>query len=216
MLPYALSYSALAGSLQRQRSAERPLLVCIDGCGASGKSTIARGLAAASEAIQIIHGDDFYRPPADRYAGPSAERPIAADFDLGRLRAEVLLPLRSGLPAAYHVYDWTTDCVSAGTIPVTKPIVVVEGVYSFSLAQSGWFDFSVWVECPRNLRLARGLERDGEAARSRWEQDWMIGEDQYMQRECPHDRVALVCDGSRDDCDSGVVVLCERQALRPR
>jgi uridine kinase len=164
-------------------------------------------LAAASEEIQVVHGDDFYRPAADRYVGPIAERPIGADFDLGRLRAEVLLPLRSGLLAAYHVYDWTRDCVLAQTIPVTKSIVIVEGVYSFSAAQSGFFDFSVWVECSRNVRLARGLERDGEAARSRWEQDWMVGEDQYIQRECPRDRVALVCDGSGDGCSSGVVVL---------
>lgn len=110
--------------------------------------------------------------------------------------------------------DWTADLVSTHTVPVVKPIVVVEGVYSFSAALSGFFDFSIWVECPRDIRLARGLARDGEAARSSWEHDWMPGEEQYIERENPRDRVALVCDGSRHDGRSGVVVLQERPGLR--
>jgi uridine kinase len=207
MIPYSCTYKALAGSLQRKRPAHRPLLVCVDGPGGSGKSTLARGLAAASDDVQLVHVDDFYRPSSERHAGSVAERPIGGDFDLDRLRSEVLLPLRAGLPASYHVYDWATDRVSSHTMGVTKPIVVVEGVYSFSLPLAGLFDFSVWVDCPRDIRLQRGLARDGEAARTRWEQDWMLGEEQYIQRERPRDRVALVCDGNRDGSGSGVIVL---------
>jgi uridine kinase len=184
--------------------------VCIDGPGASGKSTVARGLAAASEEIQLVHMDDFYRPSAQRFDGAVARRPIAADFDLSRLRTEVLIPLTSNQPASYHVYDWTTDEVAAGAVAVTRPIVVVEGVYSFSLALAPFFDFSVWVDCPRSLRLARGLARDGEAARARWEEDWMPGEDLYISTEGPHERAALVCDGAREGGAGEVVVLLER------
>jgi uridine kinase len=202
----SIPYPALTRALQHLRPAERSLLVCIDGCGASGKSTVAAGLAAACDEVQVVHVDDFYRPSADRYAGALVERPVAGDFDLERLRAEVLLPLRSGLPANHHVYDWATDRVGAHAVRVSQAIVVVEGVYSSSAALAGLFDFSIWVECPRELRLARGLARDGEAARSRWVQDWMRGEDQYLEREQPHERAALVCDGSRDST-SGVVVL---------
>lgn len=209
MIPYVCSYKALVDLLQRRRPAQRALLVCIDGPGGSGKSTIAKGLAGASDDVQIVQLDDFYRPSSDRYAGPVAERPIAADFDLSRLRAEVLLPLRSGLVADYHVYEWAKDRVSSHTLAVTKPIVIVEGVYSFSMALSELFDFSVWVDCPREVRLRRGLTRDGEAARSRWEDDWMLGEDQYVQRERPRDRAAIVCDGGQDECGGGVIVLSE-------
>jgi uridine kinase len=181
VVPYPCSYQALIGSLQRKRPAQRPLLVCIDGPGGSGKSTIARGLAAASDDVQLVQVDDFYRPSSDRCAVPVADRPTGGDFDLDRLRTEVLLPLRSGLLANYHVYDWTTDRVSSQTVAVTKPIVIVEGVYSFSRGLSELFDFSLWVDCPRDVRLRRGLARDGEAARSRWEHDWMPGEEQYIQ-----------------------------------
>jgi uridine kinase len=205
-----ISYQALAASFSKRRRVGRALLVCIDGPGASGKSTVARGLAAASEKIQLVHMDDFYRPSAQRFGGAVAERPIAADFDLSRLRAEVLIPLTSNQPASYHVYDWTADEVAAGAVAVTRPIVVVEGVYSFSLALAPFFDFSVWVECPRSLRLARGLARDGDDARARWEGDWMPGEDLYIAEERPHERAALVCDGAHEDGTAEVVVLLER------
>lgn len=213
MTTRTLSYETLAASLSRKRRAGRALLVCVDGAGASGKSTIAQGVVAASDEIQLVHMDDFYRPSAQRYTGPVAERPSGADFDVPRLRAEVLVPLTSGLPAKYHVYDWATDQVALNAIAVTKPIVIVEGVYSSSLTLASFFDFSVWVECPRNVRLARGLARDGEAARARWEDDWMPGEDQYIASERPHERAALVCDGTREDYTAGVVALLERQGL---
>lgn len=111
-LPYACSYEALVDLFKRERRADRPLLICIDGGGASGKSTIANRLAAASEDIQVVHLDDFYRPSSDRYVGSLTERPIGADFDLNRLRAELLVPLRSGFTSSYHVCDWGTDQVS--------------------------------------------------------------------------------------------------------
>lgn len=46
-----------------------------------------------------------------------------------------------------------------------KPMVIVEGVYSLSTILSDLFELSLWVECPRDVRLARGLARDGEGAR---------------------------------------------------
>jgi uridine kinase len=111
------------------------------------------------------------------------------------------------------LYDWEADQVSVQTVPVIKPIVIVEGVYSLTISLSGFFDLSLWVDCPRDVRLARGLARDGEAARSRWVDDWMLGEDQYMLRESPRDRASLVCDGNRDS-SRDVVILQERQLLR--
>jgi len=105
--------------------------------------------------------------------------------------------------------------VSSQAVAVIKPIVLVEGVYSLSTALSGLSDLSLWVECPRDVRLARGLARDGEAARSRWEDDWMLGEDQYMLRESPRDRATFVCDGNRDSSDE-VVIFQEAPWLRAR
>jgi uridine kinase len=196
MTPHFLSYRDLASRLQQRRPAGGRLVACVDGAGASGKSTVAAGLMATCQDIQVVHMDDFYRPAADRYRGAVGERPVAADFDLDRLQAEVLLPFRQGLATRYRIYDWGLDRLSLHWVQVTQPILVVEGVYSSSAALSAFHDVSIWVECPRDLRLARGLARDGEGARSRWENDWMPGEDLYIQQQGPRERAELVCGGS--------------------
>jgi uridine kinase len=201
-----LSHFAFAAALRARLARASGGLIGIDGAGASGKSTIARGLARADADIQVIALDDFYRPTAARHAGPVAARPIAADFDLERLRSEVLEPLMSHRPAAHRVYDWRTDAVGSELVVVRKPIVILEGVYATSLALAPYLDVSIWVDCPRAVRLARGLARDGEVARPRWQHDWMPGEDKYMETEHPQARATFVCDGAREDLSEGVVV----------
>ena len=55
--------------------------------------------------------------------------------------------------------------------------------------------FSIWIETPRQERLRRGLERDGEAARAQWEEG-MAREDEYMEHEHPVQKVDLVLNGT--------------------
>jgi uridine kinase len=207
----ALCARARAASSARRQSGPRgAACVGIDGAGASGKSTIARQLAGAAPDVQVVALDDFYRPSIERYPGPVAQRPIAANYDLERLRREVLEPLASGRSAAYRRYDWEADAVGTERIDVQKPIVVVEGIYSSSATLAPFLDATVWVECPRGLRLARGLARDGEEARARWELDWMPGEDLYMKHEGPMQRAVFVCDGARDDLGARIALIHER------
>jgi hypothetical protein len=54
--------------------------------------------------------------------------------------------------------------------------------------------FRIWVDAARDARLARGLERDGEAMRSQWEA-WMCEEDAYVANEHPEHRADLIVAG---------------------
>jgi uridine kinase len=77
-----------------------------------------------------------------------------------------------------------------------KGVVIVEGVYTSRLELAPFYDVLIWIECPREVRLARGVARDGEGARSRWEQDWMPPEDRYLQEQNPRERADVVVDGT--------------------
>ena len=44
-------------------------------------------------------------------------------------------------------------------------MIVIEGVCALHKMFREAYDLRVWVEAPRDLRLARGIERDGEGAR---------------------------------------------------
>jgi uridine kinase len=174
-------------------------LVAIDGPGASGKTVLAQSLRAALEeagvSAHIVAGDDFFLPSASRPHGAPSEKPIGGDYDWRRLRDQVLDPLRRGQVALYDRYDWLKDDLTdAREIPLGG-VVIVEGVYSSRRELSALYDMRLWVACPRDRRLARGLERDGETALRRWEEDWMPGEDRYIQEHRPHEHADAVVSG---------------------
>ncbi|WP_370541796.1 hypothetical protein [Alicyclobacillus sp. SO9] len=79
------------------------------------------------------------------------------------------------------------------TVPLGG-IVIVEGVYSLRKELFDQYDLSIWIDCPRDVRLSRGLERDGEEARDLWENQWMIAEDMYVQEHRPRTK-SLCRDG---------------------
>jgi len=192
-------------ALLAEEHAGAPLLVGVDGAGASGKSTLARHLASQLGSA-LVHVDDFYQPSRKRFQGPVGERPVGADYDRARLAREVLTPLRAGLPAGYRRYDWIVDALEPEPTIAEGPRVVVEGVYATSEPLRAFYDVTLWVECPREERLERGLARDGAAAKPRW-LDWMAGEDLYIARENPRRRATFVCDGSHGRPDDGLWLL---------
>ena len=53
------------------------------------------------------------------------------------------------------------------------------------------------VDAPRDVRLARGVARDGESSRSTWLDVWMPNEAAYIDRDDPVSCAHLVIDGSR-------------------
>jgi uridine kinase len=185
------SYAELTALILARRRPGRSLLVSVDGPGGSGKSTIARALATAA-GWRLVQADDFYKPSQQRYLGPPDRRPVAADFDLERLELQVLRPLCAGQVTRYQRYDWERDALSEPVELVAQGGLIVEGIYTGVERHRPYYTCHVWVECPRETRLRRGLERDGEAARCRWVDDWMPQEDFYMQSERPAERADIV------------------------
>ena len=57
-------------------------------------------------------------------------------------------------------------------------------------SRSGW-------RRPEKFAWPAGIERDGEAARSRWVDEWMPAEDAYVSAMRPDAAAMLVIDGQR-------------------
>jgi uridine kinase len=181
------SPAQVLAALRRPRAGRATRLVGVDGCGGSGKSVVAEWVALSLPGLVVLHMDDFYVP--------DAREDVGGHFDWRRLEREVLSPLRRDEVARYQVYDW-----AAGELGEWREVppgggVVVEGVTATRLELASAYDLTIWVDCPRELRLARGLARDGEGARSKWERDWMPAEDAYVAAHRPDERADLVVDG---------------------
>jgi uridine kinase len=182
-------------------SVERGIvLVAIDGPGGSGKSTLAAAIHAAVRAAgipaSVVSFDEFYLPSAQRLLGSPAEKPIGADYDWPRLRDQVLAPIRMGVTARYDRYDWRQDAFADVGEAKPEGVVIVEGIYSSRRELADLYDLRIWVECPRELRLERGIRRDGEGARGIWENDWMPSEDLYFEAHRPWEYADIIVDGT--------------------
>jgi uridine kinase len=175
------------------------LLVAIDGPGGAGKSTLARVLKEHLKTlgwiVAVVKHDDFYLPSDQRENQQT--KAIGGDFDWERLRDQVLTPIREGQSAHYQRYDWETDVLAEWRTISDSDVVLVEGVYTMRCELAHLYDLKIWVECPRTIRLARGVARDGEAARAIWEQDWMPKEDDYVKTHLPHERADFSINGAR-------------------
>jgi uridine kinase len=196
-MPLILDVGVLRADLARRNAR----LVAIDGYGGSGKSTLARQLAAGWANAVVIEIDDFYRPVSERVDRPKVH---GLNWDRERLVVEVLEPLASGRAGRYQRYDWDQDRLAEWHDVPADAVVLVEGVYSTSEQLRRYFDYTIWVDCPYEVRLRRGVERDGEAMRSVWVDQWMPAEHRYVEAEHPDERANLVLDGSGAGAD-GVI-----------
>jgi energy-coupling factor transporter ATP-binding protein EcfA2 len=157
-------------------------LVCVDGPAGSGKTTLAAAVAALRPEARVIHMDDLY----DGWDG------------LPRLTAQLaglLRPLARGEVGSYRRYDWDAGRYAATVAVPPGPLLVLEGVGSGSRAHADLTTVLAWVEVAPDLRLRRGLARDGLAMEDRWRQ-WAVDEQQLFLREGTADRADLLVDGT--------------------
>lgn len=191
-----INFEQLMRSIDSIQKKHTTLLIGIDGCGGSGKSTLANKLKDEYSNVTVVHMDDFYLPTAQLINLHPTQKPIGADVDWKRVLNQVLEPISRNNEGHYQRYDWVKDELAEWHKVPIGGIVVIEGVYSIRKELADKYDFTIWVECPRETRLARGLDRDGEEARDVWENNWMIAEDIYVEVDKPYERADVVVNGS--------------------
>jgi uridine kinase len=188
----------LVGELEELKQEKDFLLVAIDGCGGSGKSTLALLLEGRLGDVTVVEGDYFYLPTAERPVRKIAVEQPGSAYDWRRLLAQVLQPLTERKDARYQKYEWRSDTYEDWCDIPREGMVIVEGVYVSRPEVSDLYDYRVWVNCPREIRLARGVERDGKAHRDLWENEWMAAENRYVKMHTPEASADFVIDGSKN------------------
>ena len=157
-------------------------LLCVDGPAGSGKTTLAGAVAARRPEARVIHMDDLY----DGWDGlPRVTAPLAG----------LLRPLARGEAGSYRRYDWYAGRFAETVTVPPGPLLVLEGVGSGSRAHADLITVLAWVQVAPDLRLRRGLERDGIALADRWRQ-WTLDEDLLFRREGTAERADLLVDGT--------------------
>ena len=157
-------------------------LVCVDGPAGSGKTTLAAEVAALVAGADVVHMDDLY-------AGWSGiDHAVTHQLDSILLRS----PRAAG---SYRRFDWVADEFAEERVVEPCPLLVLEGVGSGARAHADLCTVLVWVDAPHDLRMARGIERDGEAFRVQW-QAWAESEQVVFARERTEARADVRVDGT--------------------
>lgn len=113
-----------------------------------------------------------------------------------RLLERVLLPLSRNKAARYQRFDWDIQRLAEWHTIEPGSLVVLEGVSSSRAKFRPFLSLTVWVDTPRELRLKRGNERDGEGMREAW-LGWMAAEDEWAVEEDARAHANLVISGTR-------------------
>lgn len=153
--------------------------VGVDGWGGSGKTTLAARLAQLLPGSVVIHIDDFARPGV-------------RGWERDRFVDQVLRPLLAGRTARYQRWDWPSDSGAEWHEVAPDRVLICEGVSSTDSRVPVPWDLTCWVEAPYAVRIARALERDGEAMLDTWVTDWIPSEEAYVRDQRPAERVDAI------------------------
>jgi uridine kinase len=160
-------------------------VVAIDGPSGAGKTVFAAALGERLPGAHILHMDDLY-PGWD-----------GLDQAVADLHDQVLAPLARGERAAYRRWDWEHDRYAGWQdLPATN-LLLVEGVGAGAGPGAELVSVLIWLEADHDVRLRRGIERDGESYLPYW-QRWAAQEEALFAADGTHNRADLIVNTSHD------------------
>lgn len=166
LLDHAINSHPLAGGTR---------VVAIDGPSGAGKTTFADAVASKLRPLtgtrpQVVHMDDIF-PGWD---GLSEAVALVAEM--------VLEPLSRGENGGFRRWDWLTSSRAEWIDVPASDWLVLEGVGCGSRPCRPQVAALAWIEADRDVRMARGMQRDGESFRPHWER-WALQEQELFTAE---------------------------------
>ena len=153
-------------------------VIAIDGKAASGKTTIARQLAAILQA-GVIHMDDFFLPLDLR----TPERLIepGGNVHYERFKSEVLPEIKRPEPFVYRRFDCSKMQLGKNRDVSASRWRIVEGAYSLHPQFGDYADLKVFFDISPEEQIERIRKRNGERAAEIFAKRWIPMEEKYIK-----------------------------------
>lgn len=211
-----MTFERLADMILRAPQKNNRRLIAIDGGGGAGKTTFAGYLQQAIPGSHVVRIDDFYRPPELR-SPLNSTKEINPNFDWDRLNSLVLEPGKKNSDIVYQLYDFRSGVLSEETVEIPSgATIIIEGVWSMQEVFVDVYDYCIWIEAPENIRLQRGVTRDGEDFRKIWEDEWIPIDEYYKESQKPQDKADIIVDSCASNFAKNDIVLVSNNELRSK
>jgi uridine kinase len=159
-------------------------------------------MAAEELDATVVSTDEFFAAdvPDSEWEARSPRDRAADAIDWRRLRREAIEPLRGGIPARWHAFDFEAGARADGTyamrIEITErqpaAVVILDGAYAARPELADLVDLSVLVEAPARLRRERLAAREAPGFLKAWHARWDAAEAYYFTHVRPPSSFDLV------------------------
>ena len=150
------------------------VVIAIDGCAASGKTTLAKKLSNMFNA-SVIHMDDFFLPFEKR----TEERlnTPGGNIDYERFKEEVVNNLDNDF--TYNAFNCSIMKVDKEVFVKKTNLLIIEGSYSLHPYFGKYYDLSIFLDIDKDEQIDRIRNRDGEKLLKMFIEKWIKYETNY-------------------------------------
>jgi uridine kinase len=181
------------------------IIIGAAGGSGSGKTTFCKRLLEhfGTEKVSILGQDSYYIDQSSKFdcdgGAVNFDHPSSLDFDL---LSQHLKQIKSGEDINVPVYDFATHKRLEKENPLSPSrVIIVDGILILSQPNVfKHFDYSVFIDCPEDLRFSRRLNRD---VKERGRQPEGVRDQFYKQVKPMHD---LFVEPSKSNADDVVGV----------
>ncbi|MBU5312814.1 AAA family ATPase [Tissierella carlieri] len=189
----------LLDKIIEKRTLQKNLIIGIDGLGGAGKTTIVNSLKSQLSNRDyntvILHIDDFIHPKNIRYNESKEEwycyYNIQWRYDY--LIKEILMAVKEGIEIdkEIEIYDKDNDIYTLEQIKISQgSIILLEGIFLQRKEIREYFDYVIYLDVPKEVRLNRVMNRDkymgnSEEIKLKYERRYFPAEDKYIEEYSP-------------------------------
>ncbi len=181
----------LVTEIMRSVDHDRRFIIGIDGLSRSGKTTFVKKFSAMLEEKGLqnitIHLDDHIVERTKRYATGEEEwlEYYSLQWDVDLLKESLFGNLVHSNEMLLPFYDEMLDRTMLKKLDLTgMKIVIVEGVFLQREEWKKYLDYTVFIDCPRNVRFARESLQTQQNIKKFKNRYWKA-EDYYLERVKP-------------------------------
>ncbi|KMY31549.1 uridine kinase [Lysinibacillus xylanilyticus] len=173
---------------------DRPFIVAIDGLSGAGKTTLVHQLKNVIDNVVILHIDDHIVKREMRYNTGYDEW-----FEYYQLQWDTIY-LKEILYEKLHqnekqlllpFYNKEEDTLTSKSINLPpNSTVIIEGIFLLREEWKTFYDYIIFLDCPKEVRYERVLHRDTylgdlEERLKKYQKRYWVAENYYLEKQTP-------------------------------